>query len=95
MLWKLFECGFLSRLKPFLVRNNILYPYQHGFRTGQSTMTAVHDFYQRLMRHMEEGESPAGIVCDLSTAFDFVNLDLLLGKIESYGIRGFLANIST
>ena len=37
---------------------------------------------------MEQGECPAGIFCDLSGAFDCVNLDLLLAKMETCGIRG-------
>ena len=85
---KILEYCFLSRLESFLKRNNILSPYQFGFKKGCSTMDAVHHFYRKLVEHTEAGECPAGIFCDLSRAFDCVNINILLNKLESYGVRG-------
>ena len=85
---KVLEYAFLSRLEPFLEKNNILTSCQFGFRRNCSTMSAIQHFYTKIVEHMERGECPAGIFCDLSRAFDCVNHQILLEKIEGYGIRG-------
>lgn len=36
---------------------------------------------------MDEGTRTHAVMCDLSKAFDCVNIDLLLVKLEYYGIR--------
>lgn len=43
---------------------------------------------RRLIDYLERREYPAGIFCDLSRAFDYVDVSLLLNKLERYGVRG-------
>ena len=85
---KILEYAFLSRLECFFDRHKILSPCQFGFRRNCSTMSAIQHFYEKLILHLESGECPAGIFCDLSRAFDCVDLRLLLRKLEAYGVRG-------
>lgn len=85
---KIYEYAMLSQLLKFLEVNNILSSKQHGFRSGYSTITAVHSFYEKILEAVDAGESPTGIFCDLSRAFDCVQHDLLLKKLYEYGIRG-------
>lgn len=85
---KLFEYCFLSRLESFLDGNKVLSKFQFGFRKNRSTINAIYHFHQKLIECMEKGEYPVGIFCDLSRAFDCVNLTRLLTKMETYGVRG-------
>lgn len=85
---KVLEYSFLSRIEIFFEKHNILSQSQYGFRRGCSTMGAVQHLYERVVGHLEEGKCPAGIFCDLSRAFDCVNVTLLITKMELYGVRG-------
>lgn len=85
---KLFEYAFFERLLQFLDAQGVIMGQQHGFRAGLSTLTALSSFYGRVTELIDAGESPVGIFCDLSRAFDCVNHSTLLTTIQSYGIRG-------
>lgn len=85
---KMFEYCFLERLVLYLNKFNIISPNQHGFQCGRSTDTAIHAFYNELIRFIDANEAPVGIFCDLSRAFDCVNHEILFKKITKYGISG-------
>lgn len=89
---KIFEYAYLDRLTIFLNKFNILSNNQHGFRSGRSTITATHSFYNEIIQCIDAGECPVGVFCDLSRAFDCVNHDILLNKLYEYGIRGHPLN---
>lgn len=84
---KLFEYCFLDRMMMFVYENNIINEHQFGFQSGKSTGNAMHALYNEIVHFMEVGESPVGVFCDLSRAFDCVNQDLLLDKLLSYGFK--------
>lgn len=85
---KLFEYAMLSRLLPFLEKNKILSDTQYGFRKQKSTVSAILSFYDKIIEYFERKQYPIGVFCDLSRAFDCVNHNLLIAKLEKYGIRG-------
>lgn len=87
-LSKIFEYSMIDRLWKFLNKHKILSTAQHGFRSSHSTMTAVDSFLRQVIAALDAGESPAGMFCDLSRAFDCVDHSGLLFKLERYGIRG-------
>lgn len=85
---KLFEVVMCKRIMTFLKDCEILSENQHGYMKGRSTHTAIFQFTRAILRDLEEGNLALGIFLDLSKAFDSLDRDLLLNKMEMYGIRG-------
>nr|CAI5825776.1 unnamed protein product [Callosobruchus analis] len=89
---KILEYAFLNRFQQFLLKHNVYSKNQHGFVSKKSTNTAIHSYYEIIVRYIEDGECPVGIFCDLSKAFDCVNHRKLLDKLIRCGVRGKALN---
>lgn len=85
---KIIESAFKARLSKFLERNHLLPNFQHGFRAGRSTETAIKDLCLSLYLHLNGKKNPVALYFDLSRAFDTIDHRLLLVKLERIGIRG-------
>ena len=77
-----------KRVLKFLNEHEILYEYQFGFRENYSTTLAITEIVENLLTELQNGKLVAGIYLDLSKAFDTVDHNILLDKLEHYGIRG-------
>ena len=85
---KILEKLIYNKIFHFLVRYKIIFKSQYGFRRGHSTTHATLDFLKTIDRAFEESEYAIGVFCDLSKAFDTLDHQILLTKLDHYGIRG-------
>ena len=81
-----------TRLHAFLETHNILYEKQFGFRKNNSTIFASRQITEKIKESIDKGKFGRGIFIDLRKAFDTVNHDILLLKLEHYGIRDNMLN---
>ena len=77
-----------SRLIDFFDAYNIISNNQYYFQKGKSTEHAIFDMQSNIVNSLEKGEFPCCIFLDFAKAFDTVNKDILLYKLNYYGIRG-------
>ena len=85
---KIFEKIMHSRLAEFLEGKQILYYRQFGFRKDFSTNHVILTLLEILHKALDDRKFACGIFIDLEKAFDTVGHDILLEKLNHYGIRG-------
>ena len=85
---KIFEKVIYKRLYNFFTSKGVLTDSQFGFRKGHSTTHALHKSIDSVTKSLASNKHVLGIFIDLSKAFDTLDHDILLNKLNSYGIRG-------
>ena len=71
-----------------MMKHNVLYKYQFGFRKNYSTALTLIEVMNNIYEKLDEQYFVIGIYLDLQKAFDTVNHEILLHKLYNYGIRG-------
>lgn len=89
---KIFEKIMYKRLQNYLDMKEFFCDSQYGFRKQHSTQHAILDIINRIQDNMDKKMYSCGIFIDLKKAFDTVDHDILLGKLDYYGIRGTINN---
>ena len=85
---KILEKLMFKRPSCFIEKHNILYDRQFGFREKHSTTHATLLIADRIQQAIEDGQYSCRIFLDFSKAFDTVNHNILLNKLNHCGIRG-------
>lgn len=84
----LFEKLIAKRVMEFIEKYEILTTNQHGFRKNYSSTTAVSAVTDVINQALNNNQITIGIFLDIQKAFDCVDHDILLQKLERYGFRG-------
>ena len=85
---KIFERAVQIQLVSYLTEHSILYHQQSGFRKKHSTQTAITDVTDYILSNMDNGNLTGAVYLDLKKAFDTVDLESLLFKLQCLGIGG-------
>ena len=77
-----------KRLMESFNEQKILYYEQYGFRKVFSTAHAIINLIDNNESATDNKQFVCGVFIDLQRAFDTVDHNISLGKIQHYGIRG-------
>ena len=77
-----------KQLLNHLKANNILFDKQHGFRKKRSIDTQLLAFTQDILANLSGGRQTDVIIMDFAKPFDKVPHNILIQKLERYGITG-------
>ena len=71
------------------MNEDLLEPYQSAYRAGHSTETALNAVHNFITTKLDDDHYVLLVLLDLSSAFDTVNHEILLERLQSrYGLRG-------
>lgn len=89
---KIFERLCSNRMVSFFNECNLFSVNQHGFLKGKCVNTAIFEYVNAIYNGLEHGWLCLGISLDFSKAYDCINHEMLLIKLEKYGVRGASLN---
>jgi hypothetical protein len=89
---KIFEKIIITRLIQHLNYSQTLVEF--GFKNKSSTDSATYKLLNDKLTSLNSKVIVGGIFCDVQKAFDCVNDDILLLKLNSFGITGLVNKLS-
>ena len=69
-------------------KHNILVQEQFGFRSGTAMDKTIYKLINEILNALNNKLMVSGIFFYLEKAFDCLNHDILISKLQFYGVRG-------
>ena len=85
---KILEKTIFNQLHDYFQDNKLYCKNQYGFRRNHSTEYAALELIDRVILDMDKSEIPFSIFIDLSKAFNTLDHNILINKLQYYGIKG-------
>ena len=86
---KILEKVGVSQLMPHLNRHNLFSSFQSAYGSGYNTKTAFLKVVNNFLLAMDESKLSVLVLLDLSAAFDTIDYDILLHRLQHvFGIQG-------
>ena len=87
-LSKIYEKFFSNRLIKYCDKYSLITTKQYGFQHGKSTADALISLTEEIYSALDNKFHFLAAIIDVKMAFDCVNHNMLLAKLERYGVRG-------
>ena len=84
---KILEKHVSDSLTNFFTDKNIISKQLFGFFQGRNICTCHFDIIANISKNSSNGEYTAAIFLDFAKAFDTCDHEILLEKLEAYGVR--------
>ena len=85
---KLFEKIFFNQLFEHFYKNDLFYDSQYGFRELHSTELVAMKLADKFLVDIDEKNISLTVFMDLSKAFDTMDYNIHLNKLQYYGVTG-------
>ena len=73
----------------YLSNNSLLSKFQSGFRPKHSTLSALIQMCDNLLKNMDSGQINCIVFLDVRKAFDSINHEILIDKMRNFfGVTG-------
>ena len=87
VLSKILERAIFLQIVKYMDENSLFHPSHHGFRKNHNTTTALLEMMEQWVENIDKKRVGAAVMLDLSAAFDVVDKEILLSKMQVYGFQ--------